>query len=97
MPAQGAAAPPASPSAAPRNDAMMVARQSIRPGSSCASVLAQAGTPDRTDTIRVPAPGGGGDIPAARHSYGSDGSEPPRDVVFTCVGGVVREVERGVR
>lgn len=95
--AQGAAPPPASAPAAPRSEAMMLARQSIRPGTSCAVVLAQAGTPDRTDTIRVPAPGGGGEIPAARHSYGSDGSDPPRDVVFTCVGGVVREVERGVR
>jgi hypothetical protein len=91
VPGQGSG----SPATAPRTEAMMLARQSIRPGTSCAAVLAQAGTPDRTDTIRVPAPGG--EVPAARHSYGSDGSDPPRDVVFTCVGGVVREVERGVR
>jgi len=105
VPAQGAAPQAGAPGApapgtsmpAGRSDAMMTARQAIRPGTSCAAVLAQAGAPDRTDTIRVPAPGGGGEVPAARHTYASDGSDPPRDVAFTCVGGIVREVERGVR
>jgi len=94
--APGAPAPGTSMPAG-RSDAMMTARQAIRPGTSCAAVIAQAGAPDRTDTIRVPAPGGGGEVPAARHTYASDGSDPPRDVAFTCVGGIVREVERGVR
>lgn len=77
-----------------------VARLAIAPGQDCAAVLADAGPPDRTDRIEVPATGADGRqlrLTAQRHRYDSDGGAPPRDVAFTCVNGVVTQVERAIR
>ena len=77
-----------------------VARLAIAPGQDCAAVLADAGPPDRTDRVEVPATGDDGRqlrLTAQRHRYDSDGGAPPRDVAFTCVNGVVTQVERAIR
>lgn len=97
-------APPAADESADtasrRESATTAARRRIAPGRDCGTVLAEAGLPDRTERldVAVPAPDGRMVLaPAERHVYDSDGGVPPRDVAFTCVNGVVTQVDRGAR
>jgi hypothetical protein len=50
--------------------------------------------------MQAPSPGPGGAMtltPGMRHIYDDDGSAPSRAMAFTCVNGVVTDVERPAR
>jgi hypothetical protein len=78
----------------------VIARRTITPGRDCGGVISEAGTPDRSEGIQVPSPGPGGAmtmVPGMRHFYGDDGSATSRPMAFTCLNGVVADVERPAR
>jgi hypothetical protein len=60
-------------------------------------VISDAGRPDRSEGIQVSAAAPNGQtvlVPAMRHAYDDDGGSPARTITFTCVNGIVGEVER---
>jgi hypothetical protein len=78
----------------------VLARRAITPGRDCGSVINDAGPPDRSEGMQAPSPGPGGAMtltPGMRHIYDDDGSAPSRAMAFTCVNGVVTDVERPAR
>ncbi|MEO8484775.1 MAG: DUF4124 domain-containing protein [Betaproteobacteria bacterium] len=97
-------APPAQDEAgdttARRDGGPLASRRAIAGGRDCASVIAESGTPDRIENIQVAVAGRNGQstlAPALRNVYDDDGGSPPRAVAFTCVNGIVHEVERPAR
>ena len=80
-----------------RDAAPLAARRQIAGGRDCGSVINEAGRPDHSEGIQVAIAGPGGQTvltPAMRHVYDDDGGSPSRTVAFTCVNGLVGEVER---
>jgi len=80
----------------------VIARRTIAPGRDCGGVISESGTPDRSEGIQVPNPnpGPGGAItttPGMRHFYDDDGSALSRAMAFTCLNGIVTDVERPAR
>ena len=104
-PDEGSVAPPTPEEIADtssRRDASpsVLARRAIAPGRDCGGVINDAGRPDRSEGIQSPSPGPGGTLtmtPGMRHIYDDDGSAPSRTMAFTCVNGVVTDVERPAR
>jgi hypothetical protein len=96
-------APPAADEAgdtAARREGPMVARRTIAPGADCASVIAEAGPPDRVEAVQVSTVTSGGRpmlAPAVRNVYDDDGGSQPRGLAFTCFNGIVRDIERVIR
>jgi hypothetical protein len=97
----GGSGPPATQETgdlAARRDAAgtpVAARRSIQPGRDCGSVIAEAGRPDRSEGFQVGTSSG---VSAGmRHFYDDDGSQPPQPMAFTCVNGLVQNVERNAR
>ena len=95
------AAPPApdepGDTSARRDAAPLAARRMIAGGRDCASVLGEAGRPDRSEGIQVGVAGPGGQnllAPAMRHTYDDDGGTPSRTLSFTCHNNIVIDVER---
>jgi hypothetical protein len=95
------AAPPApdesGDTASRRDAAPLNARRLIAGGRDCGSVLGEAGRPDRSEGVQVAVPGPGGQsvlTPAMRHTYDDDGGSPAHAVSFTCLNGIVTDVER---
>jgi hypothetical protein len=78
----------------------VIARRTIAQGRDCAGVISEAGPPDRSEGVQAPKPGPGGAMtmtPGLRHIYDDDGGGPSRSMAFTCVNGVVTDVERPAR
>ena len=78
----------------------LAARRMIAGGSDCGSVMAGAGRPDRSEGLQVAGAGPGGStvmLPAMRHVYDDDGGSPSQPMAFTCVNGIVQNVERPAR
>jgi hypothetical protein len=76
------------------------ARQMIAGGADCGAVIGSAGRPDRSEGLQVAGAGPGGTsvmLPAMRHVYDDDGGSPPQPMAFTCINGVVQNVERPAR
>jgi len=104
-PDEGSVAPPTPEEIADtssRRDASpnVLARRAIAPGRDCGGVINDAGRPDRSEGIQSPSQGPGGTMimtPGMRHIYDDDGSAPPHAMAFTCVNGLVTDVERPAR
>jgi len=80
-----------------REGAPLAARRQITGGRDCSSVIDEAGRPDRSEGVQIAVPGPSGQTvlaPAIRHVYDDDGGSPARTLAFTCLNGVVGEVER---
>ena len=86
--------------AARRDGNVQTARRAIAGGDDCANVIAGAGRPDRSEDVQVSGAAAGGAsvmLAGMRHVYDDDGGQPAQSMAFTCVNGIVQNVERPAR
>jgi len=72
----------------------------IEAGQDCATAMAIAGTPERSEAVLLPSKGRDGrpiTAPGMRHVFESDGGSPPRRMAIVCLDGTVMEVQRPPR
>ncbi|HQU49845.1 MAG TPA: DUF4124 domain-containing protein [Casimicrobiaceae bacterium] len=75
-------------------------RPAIAVGQDCATALAIAGTPERSEAVLLPSRGRDGrptTAPGMRHVFESDGGSPPRRMAIVCLDDIVTEIQRPTR